>query len=365
LRLHVVSLPHSQTTREYDTCAFTAKVRKFCDMMTSLRHEVILYAGDQNDAAVSELVTCITRAEQQEYGIPGPERVFDASFDIRQPQWQQMNTFAIAGIQERMRPGDLLCVMGGWNHKPIMDATGLRTVEFGIGYPGSFAPFRVFESYAWMHATYAAQQGLSEANGNFYDAIIPSYFEPDAFPAGDGSGGYLLYIGRLTQRKGLAVVKDLAERTGLPLVVAGDGEPEWIPPECTYIGHVNPEQRARAMGNAIATVVPTLYLEPFGSVACESMMCGTPVITTDWGAFTETVEHARDGYRCRTLGEFEWAAHHITALSRDDIRQHALDRFSTDVVRYVYDRYLGKVAALDNAGWYEESTPPMRELIGA
>ena len=41
MRLHVVSLPHSQTTRGFDTCAFTAKVRKFADMMRSLGHEVI------------------------------------------------------------------------------------------------------------------------------------------------------------------------------------------------------------------------------------------------------------------------------------------------------------------------------------
>jgi hypothetical protein len=365
MRLHVVSLPHSQTTREYDTCAFTAKVRKFADMMTSLSHEVYLYAGDENDAEVTELVICITRQEQRDLGIPGPERVFDASFDIREPQWQLMNARAIEGIEERKQPGDLLCVMAGWNHKPIMDATGLRTVEFGIGYPGSFAPFRVFESFAWMHATYAAQQGLSQADGRFYDVVIPSYFEADAFPMGDGSGGYLLYIGRLTQRKGLAVVKDLAERTGLPLVVAGDGEPEWIPPECTYIGHVNPEQRAKAMGDAIATVVPTLYLEPFGSVACESMMCGTPVLTTDWGAFTETVVQGRDGWRCRTLGEFEWAALHATELDRHVIRANAMARFSTENVRWQYDRYLRKIAALDDVGWYEAATPPMPELIGA
>lgn len=330
-------------------------------MMTSLGHEVILYAGDENDAAVSELVTCITRNRQRELGIPGPERVFDASFDIREPQWRQMNDMAVLGIRRRAQPGDLLCVMGGYNHKPIMEATGLRTVEFGIGYPGSFAPFRVFESYAWMHATYAFQQGLSEANGNFYDTVIPSYFEPDAFPAGDGSGGYLLYIGRLTQRKGLQVVKDLAERTGLPLVVAGDGEPDQIPPGADYIGHVNPEQRAKAMGQAIATVVPTLYLEPFGSVACESMMCGTPVITTDWGAFTETVVQGWNGWRCRTLGEFEWAANHADTLDRDLIRRYAVERFSVDKVRWSYDRYLHKVEEVD---WYEAATPPMPELIG-
>ena len=46
MRFHVVSLPHTQTTRAYSHCAYTEKVRKFCDMM-SVNHEVFLYSGRQ------------------------------------------------------------------------------------------------------------------------------------------------------------------------------------------------------------------------------------------------------------------------------------------------------------------------------
>jgi hypothetical protein len=48
----------------------------------------------------------------------------------------------------------------------------LLAVEFGIGYPGSFAKYRVFESYAWMHTTYGAQRG-ADIDGVWYDAVIP------------------------------------------------------------------------------------------------------------------------------------------------------------------------------------------------
>lgn len=63
--LHIVSLPHTQTTAEYTHCAYTQKVRKFCNMMSDLGHEVILYASEENEARVSELVTVITKDEQR------------------------------------------------------------------------------------------------------------------------------------------------------------------------------------------------------------------------------------------------------------------------------------------------------------
>ena len=41
-RLHVVSLPHTQTTLEFSSCAYTEKVRKFCRMMVEQGNEVLL-----------------------------------------------------------------------------------------------------------------------------------------------------------------------------------------------------------------------------------------------------------------------------------------------------------------------------------
>ena len=50
-----------------------------------------------------------------------------------------------------------------------------------------------------------------------------------------------------------------------------------------YVGFATGAKRAELYGGAIATFVPTTYIEPFGAVAIESRMTGTPAITTDWG----------------------------------------------------------------------------------
>lgn len=38
-RFHVLTLPHTQVTAEYVACAYTQKIRKFCQMMMGLDHE--------------------------------------------------------------------------------------------------------------------------------------------------------------------------------------------------------------------------------------------------------------------------------------------------------------------------------------
>ena len=42
-RLHVIGMPHTRTTKEYNACAFTQKALKFCKMMTDRGHTVYHY----------------------------------------------------------------------------------------------------------------------------------------------------------------------------------------------------------------------------------------------------------------------------------------------------------------------------------
>ena len=44
-------------------------------------------------------------------------------------------------------------------------------------------------------------------------------------------------------------------------------------------------------------VFPIRWPEPFGLVMVEAMACGTPVVTTNWGAAPELVEDGVTGFR--------------------------------------------------------------------
>ncbi len=350
MRFHVVALPHTQVTKEYTSCAFTEKVRRFCIMMTDLGHEVVLYAGEQNEAPVTELVTCIN--EKQRAAATAGGHYTTASFDTSLPHWQIFNANVIREIAERIEPQDFVCLIGGYAHKPIADAFPQHmSVEFGIGYGGTFAKYRVFESYAWMHSIYAGHKNPTTTNGNFFDAVIPGYLEPEMFPMGYGEGDYYFFIGRLIDRKGYHIAQEVCERLGKRLIIAGPGVPNGGYGE--FVGNVGPERRAELMGGALALFAPTIYIEPFGNIVVEAQTCGTPTITTDWGAFTETNINGVTGYRCHTLSEFVQAAEDVKSLDRAAIRKQAIEKYSLAAVGVQYERYFKRLLTLWGDGWYQ------------
>ena len=317
--------------------------------MKSLGHEVFLYAGTKNEADVTEFITCLS--EQERLDALDGKHFVNAPFDNTLPHWQTFNNTAIKEIAKRIEKKDFICVIGGTTQQPIAQAFPQHiTVEFGIGYGGTFAKYRVFESYAWMHSIYAMFKNPTSVDGNFYDAVIPGYFDPKMFPWKEESQGYYLYLGRMIPRKGVDIASQVCEKIGARLIMAGPGD--YIPPYGEYIGTVDTEQRTELLRGAIATFTPTIYVEPFCNVHVESMAVGTPVITTDWGVFTETVEQGKTGFRCHNMKEFIKAAEDVKSLDPRYIATKAYERFSIDMVRYKYDNYFRRLLDLWEDGFY-------------
>lgn len=139
MTFHVVSLPHTQTTMEYEACAYTSKTRKFCNMMKSLGHKVYLYASEENEANVDELITIAPKDDQQKWFGDNDfkQNFFNLTWNIEDEHWQNTNRRAISQIKKRINKKDFICIIGGVCQKQIADAFPAHmSVEYGIGYEG-------------------------------------------------------------------------------------------------------------------------------------------------------------------------------------------------------------------------------------
>lgn len=360
MKFHLLGLAHIPTSREFMACAYSQKVLKLSSMLMSLGHEVIFYGNELSQVQCTEFVPVLSEAERVAcYGEYDWHKEF-FRHDPADAAHQAFNANAIREIARRAGPREyLLCPMGNYQQSiaEAAERMGIMAVESGIGYEGVFAKYRVFESYAWMHHVYGI---LGQHNGSWYDTVIPNYYDPADFPHCKLDGGYFLFMGRLIQRKGLDVAVQVTRHLGTRLIVAGQGdlvnESEGLrcdEPHVEHVGCVGPEERARLMGGAIAVFTPTYYIGPFEGVAVEAQLCGTPVLSTDWGCFAETIEHGVTGYRCHTLKEFMSAAQDAPSLDPKYIRERAIKLYSMDQVRWQYQRYFERLADLWRGGWYQ------------
>jgi glycosyltransferase involved in cell wall biosynthesis len=366
-RFHILGVPHTITIREYSSCAFTQKILKLCKMLKGRGHTVFHYGHEDSKVACDEHITVTTRHDlYKSYGEHDWRQLGYPTYRSDDHVYKAFYAKTISALAERKRPGDfLLCSFGG-NHKPVAAAhPDMIACEPGIGYPdGGFAKFRVFESYAVMHAYQALAAVRNATNEFWYDVVIPNYFDLDDFEFSASKDDYYLFLGRVNSAKGIHIAVQTVEAVGGKLVVAGQGAIEGNPtrtgrPLADFVemaGLVGPEERKRLMTRAKATLTPSTFLEPFCGAQIESMLSGTPVISTDWGAFAEYNIHGVTGFRCRTFEQFTWAARNIQSIDPYACRAWAERNFSLERVADLYEEYFFSVRNIyGGKGWYEEN----------
>ncbi len=369
MRFHIVGLPHTQTNLHHSACAFTMKIYHFIQMMTSLGHECIHYGVEGSEVECDDIIIMSKGEQERFFGSYNPEQLYNVDWSGKAEYWKLLNDRAAVEINKRSQKQDFVCLIMGTLNKPLHDQltpNKTLTVEYGIGYNGTFSNYRVFESYAHMHKIWGAQ-GSYDPDGKFYDSVIPNYLQPTDYPFQSKKDNYFLYLGRLIQRKGIHIAIETCKRIGTKLVIAGQGCKEYDPQKHSllcedgqyyqydnmeFVGFATGKKRADLFSKAKAVFVPTVYIEPFGAVAIEAQMAGTPAITTDFGAFPETVEHGRTGFRCHTLNEFVTAACNVSNLNPYYIHKRAVNMYSMDKVRWRYQTYFQQLLDLWDNGWY-------------
>ncbi len=337
--IHIVGYPHTNTDGTCDMCGFTNKTMRFCRMMKGLGHTVIHYGGIRSTAECDEYVPIVTEYEQ--LWVREEKHYIYPSWNPKHAVWVLFNERVAREIKRRGAPGDIVCVLGGNIFLRLEELLpDYKVCEYGIGYVGYGLKYKVWESKAWKEIMALMPKHCPPQPE---DPVIHSFFDPAEFRLGQDKG-YLLYVGRLTEQKGVPLACEAAWKAGKKLYVIGHGDKKLVTHGAEYLGEVSMARRNELIEGADALICPTQKFEAFGNIVPEAGMCGTRVISSDSGAFKETVLDGFTGWRCATVEEMVRAIQRLFMLgSREAIRKSAIERFGMWNLAPRYEEYFNSI----------------------
>lgn len=353
-QLHLIGIFHTKHNDFYSHCAFTGKALRFPKMMQAQGYCVIEYSNAGTEGGANEHVEMLSETEFSRLFHRKANDFHGDDAVVGSEAHTLFEKYLIPALRKRLKSQDIICHPFGCAHENIVkEFPSHQHVETGIGYATLITDsFRIFESYAWMHY----HQGKEGRNGKNYEWVVPNYYDVDEWEPNFVAGSYLAFLGRITQIKGLDTIKAIADHSPWPIVLHGQGDPTpWIHPNIQYRGPIHGKARSDFLRNARALLAPSVFTEPFCGMAVEAMLCGTPVISVDYGAMTETVIQGTTGYRCHTLQDWIDAVDAIDYLDRSVIANIARSKWSLEVCGRLYDKIFCQLNGLFRSGWYESS----------
>jgi len=154
--------------------------------------------------------------------------------------------------------------------------------------------------------------------------VKPNFVAPDP-GMGRGNGGYVLFVGRLSEEKGLGTLLAAWSQisTSVRLKIVGDGplagtveRTSATVPRVEWLGARSREEVSGLMADAALLVFPSICYETFGLTVIEALATGLPVLASRLGAMTELVSDGETGklFTAGSCGELaaaiDWAHSH-------------------------------------------------------
>lgn len=130
--------------------------------------------------------------------------------------------------------------------------------------------------------------------------VVPNVIDPGMMPEPGVTGrkGYVAFVGRLSEEKGVDLLFETARR--MPQVVfkaagiwAPRAQQRWgnqVPPNVELVGELNREELADFYAGAATVISPSKCYEGFQLSVIEAMYYGTPVVVPESGGMADIVE---------------------------------------------------------------------------
>ena len=200
----------------------------------------------------------------------------------------------------------------------------------------------------------AAQEAMLPASNRM--GVVHHGIARDRYAPGRGEGGYLAFVGRMTDQKRPDRAIRVARAAGRPIRLAGTvdvGNPRYFEREvapllgddAVYVGPLGDAAKGRLLADATALLFPVDWPEPFGLVMIEAMACGTPVIGWRRGSVPEVIQDGVTGFVVDAEDEAVAALARVGALDRGLIRRRFEARFTAERMAADYLAIYRRLAA--------------------
>ena len=262
--------------------------------------------------------------------IPALDRALDA-IAASPGRFDVISNHCLHGLPLR-RAGDLGIPMISTLHTPV-DADLVASHAAASGTGSRFLAVSEHTRANW-------------ASAGIESVVLPNAVDPETWQLGAG-GDSLVWFGRIVPEKAPHLAIDIAEQLGRRLVLAGRvGDRKYakrfilprLSDTITYAGELAPEQLAELVGSSAASIATPAWEEPFGLVAPESLMCGTPMASFATGGVSEIAAGSL-GMQTAPPGDVSALAAAVEALAtrsttepdfRAMVRAGAMARYSLD-----------------------------------
>jgi glycosyltransferase involved in cell wall biosynthesis len=289
-------------------------------------HDVTLFASGDSETSARLIPACPLAVRLNPNSIDG----LAAHFLMLEKVFQMADTF------------DVIHFHVDYLHFPFSRRNRtphITTLHGRLDIPDLKDLYREFTDIPVVSISDSQRAPLPWAN---WQATVYHGLPPNLLRPGDGSGGYLAFLGRISPEKRVDRAIDIAQRAGLPIKIAAkieDGDRKYFEKQIShlfekrnveYVGEITESQKPEFLGKASALLFPIDWPEPFGLVMIEALSCGTPVIAFRGGSVEEVLDDGVSGFVVADLVQAVKAVERLGELDRNQCRKTFETRFSAE-----------------------------------
>lgn len=316
-----------------------------CEGLVDLGHDVYLFApaGSQSSAKLIPTVACSLEEAAAE--------------DVDARIWEEVHIARAMEEAASLRVEVLHSHLHGHalGYSPFLPMPLVTTLHGAAWDRRNHPALLAYRHQPFVSLSRTERAFLPDLN---YVATIGNGLRLDTFRPGSGSGGYLVYAGRMAPEKAPHLAIETARLAGWPLRMVGIVEERHkgyfterveggLDDDVQYLGPMERMDLSRLLAEAAGLLMPLQWDEPFGLVVIESLAVGTPVIAWRRGAMPELVAEGRTGFLVDGVDDAVRALSHVEGLDRNECRREAETRFGHHLMA---ERYAAVYRTLSDHG---------------